>query len=221
MSIPQSYSLRFEHNDKVHPARLIIFDPTNDKKISGLKYPENLFLNTGVHGYSDCQFGEIYTNGSISLVDCTAKAVCVAENVLLNNSSVERVKARGEVVALDCRNLKEIKASRIFINTPVLGVSIEWGDLFQLLPILDSNERSTYTCKNSLIKRDLNVDPQDVCVILDATTCLGDVIFPENSKIPEGERTVILRNGGRLVGEVIRGRLIDENGPQNSGDDLT
>lgn len=211
MSVAQSNPIRFEFNDD----QLIIWDIPENERISGQKYQKDLSLGNDSYGYSNCTFRDIYTKGSISLKHCTAKTVHAAGNVLLLNSSVESVKTNGEVTALNCRNLKKLKASTAFTDN-ANGVHVS-GKIHVFLPPQDPNKKFAHVYLNCLFEN-IYEGREYACVILDGATCLGDVIFPEDSKIPENERTVILRNGGRLGGQVIRGRLVNENGPQNSAE---
>src|SRR5579872_5668645 len=71
--------------------------------------------------------------GSVSLYDCTAKAVSAAGNVFLRGSSVEEVEADGDVLVLNCRDIQRIRAGgRVFFDEQISGVKVE-GDLTTII----------------------------------------------------------------------------------------
>ncbi len=83
-------------------------------------------------------------------------------------------------------------------------------NLFHELPEFAEGTKVTYTFDNSHIGGDIDVLSTIHTIVLDNSFCCGDVHFREDSDSNE-PHAVILQNGGRLLGAVHNGNLINLN----------
>jgi hypothetical protein len=158
--------------------------------------------------FVNCKFEAIQFNKDVFLDSCTARTVQASGSIFLRNCSVDSITSDGEVAVLNCQGIKRITAKTIYINGRTDAIEIT-GKLVRL---------SSGVLKNLIIVRGLAAESNAIITALKSTQTVmlqgacryEQVVFPEDSDIPEQDRSVILRDGASLRNGVVRGQLIDE-----------
>ncbi|MDP1607838.1 MAG: hypothetical protein Q8L98_00830 [Chlamydiales bacterium] len=167
--------------------------------------------------FVNSQFRSLSTGGCATLVNCRVQTIQAIGNVHLRNSEVSEVTTAGEVGVFNCKGLKQITASMTYTNQELGEIKIN-GDVHRLMPLpapqtLEQAKKNTLWIPEGAIVEQANMPKDFTRLIIDNGTCTGNVVFPEDSIFPEEERVVVLINGGKLGGRVIRGHLEDQNSP--------
>lgn len=165
--------------------------------------------------FINCKYAEVRCPGNVSLDACIVGKVNAVGNAILFNSSITDISAN-EVAILGNFKGKTVKANRVYTNQVLSDVSID-GHLDRIiLGILPTDRIRMLLHSGAKILGCFLLSKNIATVEVDGGFIGKDVVFPEDSVIPESERQVILTNGGRLGGTVIRGKLADQNKPEES-----
>lgn len=157
-----------------------------------------------------CRYAEIKGTNCLSLESCTVDKVVAKGNIILSNSNVKEVcSIEGEVFVLNNSKTDCIQAKLVYTTQKLSGCVK--GGLLILGPKHEGNGFANLILrKDGYVEKEIRPDKTVSSVTLEGAVCAGDVIFPEDSIVPEEERVVILKDGGKLLGKVIRGHLKEE-----------
>lgn len=209
----------------MHPLRSVffikngnleIYDLSPDKATRDADFPDSVCEVSSPNAkYINCKYAEIRSSGNVSLESCTVGKVNAAGNAILCNSSITEISAN-EVAILGSFKGKTVTANRVYTDQVLSGVRID-GELRRLFSgILPTDHARLILPSKAEIFGHFFLSKNIATLTLDGGFIEKDVVFPEDSVIPVAERQVILINGGRLSGTVIRGNLVDLNQPEES-----
>ncbi len=162
-----------------------------------------------------CKFFRVESKGALFLDHCQIKKVkAVGRATLTNQCDIGEVATdeNGEVHIKKCENVKEVITGELFTDKVFIDMKVKAREtILSYDPFVASIAKLTVvflegsSCDEFLPLQNVSI------VILDGALCKGDIIFPEDSMVPEIERRVVLKNGGTLLGKVVRGYLEDLN----------
>lgn len=152
-----------------------------------------------------CTYKKIKSQGALSLEDCVLEEIQAKGNVLLKNCQIQKIRTEGELALLDCTEVEEIRAKKIYLDTSLPEARI-FGLLVRLCRPLEARH---LTQQESEITGDITLTKETETLALEGTVCKGNVVFPKRSLFPLAKRKVFLKNGAKILGKVIRGKLIE------------
>lgn len=200
----------------IKDSNLNVYDLPSDKATQDADFPDLVCEVSSPNAkFINCKYREIRSSGNVSLESCTVGKVNAAGNAILCDSSITDISAN-EVAILGSFKGKTVTANRVFTNQVLSGVRID-GEFYRLISGRSSTDRAHMLLPSKAeISGHFFLSKNIATVTLDGGFIKKDVVFPEDSVIPAAERQVILINGGRLDGTVIRGNLVDLNQPEES-----
>ena len=108
----------------------------------------------------------------------------------------------------DCKDIKEVCAKTAYFFKP-----FPTNHVFRRISThpINKEEQKIIQFTNRILEANFIAFTATIEVHLIASTCKGDIIFPDYSEVSLGDRVVILKEGSKLFGEVVNGHLKDEN----------
>lgn len=181
-----------------------------EKAFKNLQKPKKIFNANLPAKFIECRFKEITAKEGLSLDSCTVDKVVALGNIILKDVRVKEVRSlQGSVLVLDRCQIGAIHAKEVYLlEAPTARIHGKQVLLSTMFGKTEDLELIEMVFKEE-IQGNINAGINILSVTLDGCICRGDVIFSEKSLVPE-ERLVILKNGAKLLGKVVRGQLIEQ-----------